>query len=159
VSAALRVRPACTADREACLALYRALQEEQHALDPHFAPSTDAAARWRNDFGPWLRSASDAVWVADAEGAVVGLATAHLFWPPPVQAQRLLAHVDEVIVDVAWRGRGVGRRLVEAAAAWARAGGAQSLEAGVLAANADALAFWRAAGARPHAVRIVLPLP
>lgn len=146
------VRLARPADREACLALWARLQDEHEALDDRLRRSESAAARWSNDFAAWTRSEGSAVFVVDEAETVVGLATAHAMWPPPVYEQRLTVFVAELVVVPESRGHGHGRALLDAVTAWAGSIGAEAVEAGVLARNADARAFWEAAGAEPYSV-------
>ena len=76
---------------------------------------TDAAPpdAWR----PHL--AAGTLWVADVEGAPVGYLAGR------VEADRL--HIDEVDVHRAHQGRGLGRRLLDTAADWARQRGLAAL--------------------------------
>lgn len=154
----VRVRRATRADADAARRLWLLLQAEHARLDPRFAPAGDAALRWTTEFADLLASANDGVWVAEAEGAggsnVVGLATAHLRLPAPIYEQAVVAYVDVVVVAPEARGRGIGRRLVAHVEAWAREEGARDLEAGVVAANAGARAFWRSVGAHDAAVTV-----
>jgi ribosomal protein S18 acetylase RimI-like enzyme len=57
-----------------------------------------------------------------------------------------VAHVYAMWVEPAARGRGLGRELVEAVAAWALERGADELELGVTDGNAAAAALYRATG-------------
>jgi ribosomal protein S18 acetylase RimI-like enzyme len=57
-----------------------------------------------------------------------------------------VAHVYAMWVEPSARGRGLGRELVEAVAAWALERGADDLELGVTEGNAAAEALYRAAG-------------
>jgi len=105
-----------------------------------------------------VREGHDLVLVAEADEGLVGLLVAHLAFPIPVYAPDLFAHVDDLYVLPPWRGRGVGRRLLAEAERWARAEGAQSIQAGVLAANAAGQAFWARAGTEAYSVVVTKPL-
>ncbi|HYE95281.1 MAG TPA: GNAT family N-acetyltransferase [Rubricoccaceae bacterium] len=155
----VEIRRARPSDREAVVALWRALHAEHEALDPTYRLAPEAARRWGNDFNEWVRSTADLLLVADAASEdLAGWLTAHLTWPPPIYAQRSLAYVDDVFVRRERRGEGVGRRLLEGAVAWARVSGAEELRAGVLAANPQARSFWQQVGARDLSVVVALPL-
>jgi GNAT superfamily N-acetyltransferase len=69
--------------------------------------------------------AATRIWIAELDGSVVGVATARQFLglhvTPPV------AWLTMLVVEERVRGRGVGRRLVAEAEAWARAIGATRL--------------------------------
>jgi ribosomal protein S18 acetylase RimI-like enzyme len=59
---------------------------------------------------------------------------------------RRRAHIEDLVVAGGMRRRGVGRRLMRAAAAWARTRGAGQLVLTVWAGNRDAARFYRALG-------------
>jgi len=61
-------------------------------------------------------------------------------------------------VRAAYRGRGIGRRLMTAAEAAARAAGTNRLKVGVLVANKRAFDFYRAGGFRELAIQLVKDL-
>jgi GNAT superfamily N-acetyltransferase len=65
------------------------------------------------------------MWVAELDGAVVGVATARAF--PGIHIPDPVAWLTVLVVDESVRGRGVGRRLVTEAEQWARARGAKRL--------------------------------
>ncbi|PZQ57964.1 MAG: GNAT family N-acetyltransferase [Phenylobacterium zucineum] len=56
--------------------------------------------------------AAGTLWVVEVEGAVVGYLAARR------DDDRL--HIDELDVERGWQGRGIGRRLLDTAATWAR---------------------------------------
>lgn len=59
------------------------------------------------------------LWVAEHEGRIVGTAMLHLQHKLSYRCGTA-AHLEDVVVDAATRGRGIGRRLVEEAIATAR---------------------------------------
>jgi GNAT superfamily N-acetyltransferase len=140
------VRPATRSDAEDAIMLWRMLQDEHEAAEPRLRRSLSAEERWRNDFRMWVRSPVHGIFVAESDDRVVGLATGHPYWPAPVYEQRLEIYINEVIVRPGFRGRGIGRALIEAVLAWARDQGAAQVRAGVLTCNPDALEFWRRIG-------------
>jgi GNAT superfamily N-acetyltransferase len=87
------------------------------------------------------------VLVAERAGEVVGMVTAQLVVSTAEGATAAL--VEDTIVDAAERGRGVGRRLLEAAEAWAAARGATRLQLLADRENDPALRFYARMGWRP----------
>jgi ribosomal protein S18 acetylase RimI-like enzyme len=110
----------------------------------------------------WLRSfagANAGLLVAEAEAAaerraaagapaVIGAVALRIFDTPddPAMVPRRRAHVETLVVDRRHRRGGVGRRLMEAAAAWARARGAVEVVLTVWSGNREAEAFYRRLG-------------
>ncbi len=82
--------------------------------------------------------------IAERDGRWIGLATG-LAEDPAGPGPMLVG----MFVDPADRGRGVGRALVEAVTAWARARGAGCLSLWVGSANNPAIALYAACGFRP----------
>jgi len=98
-----------------------------------------------------------AVLVACAGESVVGMASVQL----TVSTARggLSAGIEDVIVAAGHRGTGLGRRLIEAAEAWARAKGAVRLALLADETNAAALDFYDRLGfARTRLVWLARPL-
>ena len=93
----------------------------------------------------WKASRFD-VWVAESEGAVHGMALGfwrYSTWKGPTY------HLEDLVVDESYRGRGLGGLLFRAVAQHAAALGAQRLHWEVLDWNTPAIDFYKALGARP----------
>lgn len=144
---AVTIRLARSSDRDAAVALWSRLQAEHEAMDDRHRPSDSAKDRWRTDFGVWLTSDADRVFVAEVDGALVGLVTAHTYWPSPMVEQEMEVYVTELVVAPALRGAGIGERLVEAVRGWGRELGVRRLRAGVLSRNTRGRTFWARQGA------------
>lgn len=141
------IRRARPAEREAAVALWAQLQDEHAAMDARHRPSDSARERWSNDFIVWSESEAHRVFVAASGSELVGLLTAHPYWPAPVYVQEMEVYVTELVVRPDFRGQRVGERLVEAVRAWARELGVTRIRAGVLCRNERGQAFWHRQGA------------
>jgi GNAT superfamily N-acetyltransferase len=86
-------------------------------------PCTPAEAARRLDL---LAGPGDAVFVADDNGAVVGLVTIHM--AHMLHLQRPWARVTELVVTETHRRRGVGDALLAHAEQWCRKAGAAGIE-------------------------------
>ena len=153
----IRVRPATSADRAACLDMWTALHAELSGREPTHRLAPDALSRWENDLGWWLRSEHDAVLVAEHEGTgheerVVGMITAHPHRPAPLYVDELRLWLDDLYVKPGARRCGVGIALLDAAEAFAAEIGAGAVEAGILAENGPMRALWARRGGRETAV-------
>ena len=91
-----------------------------------------------------LRVVGDRVVVAEVDGRPVGLA--HLQVAPAIERDRPAAKIGALVVDQAHRGRGVGRALVEALEAEARARGCELLYLTTAERRDDAHAFYERLG-------------
>lgn len=88
-----------------------------------------------------LRARPDAViLVAECAGAVVGMCTVQL--TASTARGGLSAGLEDVVVDRAWRGRGIGSALLAAAEDWARGRGAVRLALLADETNLPALDFY-----------------
>ena len=148
---ATRIRAATAADLDALCGLLRLL----FTLEADFRPDE---ARQRAGLRLLLADpARCAVLVAERAGAVTGLVTAQLVVSTAEGAPS--AWLEDVVVLPDERGRGTGRALVEAAAAWARERGATRLQLLVDEENAPALGFYRRLGWAPTQLRALRSRP
>ncbi len=138
--------------------LYLDLLHAHAEIDDRFAPAEDAEIRWRNDFNEWLDRPSRRLFVAVERGQVCGFVTAERWAPIPVFRLSTEIYVDELYVAPECRRKGLGRALLQAVREWAESLGAEGLRAGMLAANEDAAAFWKAVGGEPISVTIGVDL-
>jgi RimJ/RimL family protein N-acetyltransferase len=128
-----RVRPARPEDAPAMAALFAAVAAERDGIASE--PPIDVAERTVVFAGS---AASTVVAEAGAGGQVIGMLH--------VEASRHGFGELGMLVDRAWRGRGVGSALLAAAADWARDRGLHKLCLEVFAHNAAAIAAYRRAG-------------
>lgn len=130
---AVHVRPWEPRDRDAVARLLRLLAE--HAV---------------------VRSATAPTFVAEADGRVVGMVTICVF----TTLTGTKAYLDHLVVDADWRGRGIGRRLVQHAIDQARAAGASRIDLTAGEAKVAGQALYRSLGFRERdttSFRLELP--
>jgi ribosomal protein S18 acetylase RimI-like enzyme len=132
------IRSAREEDLDALVSLLAAL----FALEPDFRADP---ARQRRGLARLLAEPERAaVLVAVRGGAVIGMVTAQLVISTSEGAPS--AWLEDLVVDAAARGGGVGRLLVDGVEAWARARGATRLQLLADRENAPALRFYDRAG-------------
>jgi ribosomal protein S18 acetylase RimI-like enzyme len=121
-----------------------ALQDSPDA----FSTTFEEARRWpENEWEARFRSVrldTDLPLCAEVDGVVAGMAWARI---DPAAPQT--AHVYQMWVEPAHRGRGIGRALLEAAIAWAPTRGARRVTLGVTCGNTAASRLYAAAGFMP----------
>jgi GNAT superfamily N-acetyltransferase len=134
------IRNATAADLDALVRLLGVL----FSIEADFRPDP---ARQRRGLERMLEDPERrAVLVAERGGAVIGMATAQLVISTAEGAPS--AVVEDVVIEVAERGRGAGRALLEAIEAWARSRGATRMQLLADRENVAALRFYERMGWR-----------
>ncbi len=134
----VRIRTACAAD----LPVLVRLVGELFSIEADFRPDPE---KQRRGLALMLADpASRAVLVAERGGEVVGMVTGQLVVSTAEGAPSVL--VEDMVVDAASRGGGVGRALLAAVESWAAKRGATRLQLLADRENAPALAFYARMG-------------
>ena len=94
---------------------------------------------------------SDPVFVAVADGQIVGLIASHLC--QMLQYERPIMRVTALVVDLRARRRGVGEQLMRHAEQVASAAGCEFVELTSAMGRAEAHAFYRRIGYEPNSLR------
>jgi ribosomal protein S18 acetylase RimI-like enzyme len=149
--AGIEIRPATDGDFEALAELDWSSAVHHARIDPeaYQLPDREAAVAFLKErFDDPRRE----VLVATVEGAVVGMVDVTLVDDPrPGSIHRSIPTADlGISVLEAWRRRGIGRALMNAAEASARRRGADRMILDMSAANEDALRFYQALGYQDH---------
>ena len=155
-----RVRPATLADWPAGRELLREGDDLHAALAPdYFRAGEHTVLEWRSwlerRHGRGVRGRTPA-----SQPAAAGLVVVRMYDTPqsPTMVPRRRGHVEVVVVAARHRRCGVGRRLMDAAASWARAHGAVELVLTTWAGNEAADAFYRRLGYQPLSTVLSQPL-
>ncbi|MFJ8474744.1 GNAT family N-acetyltransferase [Kitasatospora sp. NPDC094011] len=129
------IRPARPEDEHALAALNRAA----------WSPLSDVSPRPSAEEGVFdERHTPDQYLLAVLDGRIVGYV--RQVPATPLECNRHVRQIQGLAVDDSARGRGLGRRLVEAACAAARAGGARRMTLRVLGWNAPARRLYESCG-------------
>ncbi len=132
----VRVRGYEPGDLEACRSLWVELTEAHREIyDAPEIGGDDPGSQFDEHLA---RVGPERLWVAEADGRVVGLVG---LIPKGREAE-----IEPVVVASAARGRGVGRLLIAEVIAAARAGGFALLSVGAVARNARAIGFYHHMG-------------
>ena len=112
------------------------------AIEQDFTPDVE---KQRRGLTGLLASPSGQVAIArDAQGRAIGLATAQLVVSTAEGAPS--AWIEDVVIDVDWRGKGLGRALLACVLQWARSRGATRAQLLADLDNAPALEFYEHLG-------------
>jgi GNAT superfamily N-acetyltransferase len=94
------------------------------------------------------------VFVACEGPQAVGYLVGEILPVPTYRTIETLAELQNMFVLEAWRSRGVGTRLVQAFCDWCAGRGIERIKVEVLAANPDAIAFYKRAGFRERVLTL-----
>jgi ribosomal protein S18 acetylase RimI-like enzyme len=148
------IRPATPGDRAAIVSLYLELEDHHRVLQPSNARYNLGRKRWDGLVARFLADPSVAMLVAATPDVPVGFAKLMMVEKP----WGLSCEIDTMVVSTRFRGRGIGRRLMDAAEAYARTHEAKAMRVTVLVENGDGRRFYEREGYGPIAVRYGKPV-
>lgn len=142
----LRIRRATTDDVEAIADLYAELHADEWEGNP---PFTIERSAWRAEVAETLARPATVLLAATLDGRVVGTVRLERDTRPfgPI------GEIRRLVVTRAWRGRGIGSRLMAEAERHALAFGAHDLRLTVVSGNRAARELYQALGWEEFAVR------
>lgn len=144
------LRPATTADLPAIGRLGALLVRTHHDFDPErFLPATSRTAEgYASYLGTQLDNPDVAVLVAEEEGRVVGYTYAGMEGLDYMALRGPAGALYDIVVDPGARGRGIGRRLLNATLAFLRSRGAPRVVLSTAEGNEAAQRLFAGAGFR-----------
>jgi len=145
-----KIRPAGRRDAEAIAKLWSLMAEQHRNYDPDvWCWSVRAEQAWREGFLTRVDQEDVIMPVAEApNGALLGFAQAVAVDSPPIFAAARQGEVWDLVVKPEARGRGIGRRLMEAVFQGLKARGAQEVKLHVAVDNAAAIRLYERLGMR-----------
>lgn len=138
------IREATIEDVPTLVSLWRMLEGVQGRFRALSLPA-DAEGRVAATFRAAMEDHDARIRVAEADGRVVAMAMLHIETPSRMSDERAV-EIGRVIVDPAYRKRGIANAFIESAEALARERGFRWLSAKIFSANGDAIRFWERAG-------------
>jgi ribosomal protein S18 acetylase RimI-like enzyme len=147
------------ADYPSLRACFIELQTWERQFEPSMPRPEDAVDPYLADMLERCAASSGQVFVADQDGVIAGFVCLMARVEPDLDdSLEPYSYISDLVVRTAYRGRGIGRRLMTAAEAAARVAKTKRLKVGVLVANKHAFDFYRAAGFREFAIQLVKDL-
>ena len=148
----MKVRQATPEDVPALVALFQELdrmQSDWRVFTPRPGFYDEVGLKYREA----MSTENAVVLVAEDEGEIVGMAYGEVRIPSRFSDERAL-ELSGVVVRTGYRGRGVGRALVQEAARFAGELGVEWVELKTFAPNQGAMAFWEGMGFTPRVVQM-----
>jgi GNAT superfamily N-acetyltransferase len=148
----VKVRQATPEDVPALVALFQELdrmQSDWRVFTPRPGFYDEVGLKYREA----MNTENAVVLVAEDEGEIVGMAYGEVRIPSRFSDERAL-ELSGVVVRTGYRGRGVGRALVQEAARFAGELGVEWVELKTFAPNQGAMAFWEGLGFTPRVVQM-----
>lgn len=152
----ITIRPYQSAlDRQLVRALIVQLQETEKAILP-FLPDGEAIADAYLDWSLTACNSGGCAFVASAGGILCGFATV---WTGqrdagPDNGDESFAYINDLVVDTALRGRGIGARLIAACEAFAQSQGERWIRLHVVPGNVSAEHLYARRGYTPLQVEL-----
>ena len=148
----MKVRQAIPEDVPALVALFQELdrmQSDWRVFTPRPGFYDEVGLKYREA----MSTENAVVLVAEDEGEIVGMSYGEVRIPSRFSDERAL-ELSGVVVRTGYRGRGVGRALVQEAARFAGELGVEWIELKTFAPNQGAMAFWEGLGFTPRVVQM-----
>lgn len=148
----MKVRQATPEDVPALVALFQELdrmQSDWRVFTPRPGFYDEVGLKYREA----MSTENAVVVVAEDEGEIVGMSYGEVRIPSRFSDERAL-ELSGVVVRTGYRGRGVGRALVQEAARFAGELGVEWIELKTFAPNQGAMAFWEGLGFTPRVVQM-----
>ncbi|MGQ0668248.1 MAG: GNAT family N-acetyltransferase [Actinomycetota bacterium] len=148
----MKVRQATPEDLPALVALFQELdrmQRDWRVFTPRPGFYDEVGTKYREA----METPDAVVLVSEHEGEVVGMAYGEIHTPSRFSDERAL-EISGVVVRAGYRGRGVGRALLQEAGRFATERGVGWIELKTFAPNEGALSFWEGLGFTPRVVQL-----
>ena len=140
------IREAHRKDVPALALLWKEMMDFHSRYDARFRFAPDAYREIERHLLETVRSRSAQIFVAEAEGRVIGYILGEVHSRRPIYPAGTYGFISDISVTASCRRSGVGRELVRTLVAWFRREKVTAIELFVAEANPVSMAFWRAMG-------------
>lgn len=147
------VRAATEADLDRVAELWTEMIDLHHDLDERFwIRKPDGESIFRDYMVEAIDDEKRVLIVAEVDGAVGGFVHGDLVASPPPVDEKTSSYISDVSVGFAFRGKGIGRKLVDAATAKLAEIGAEDVTLLAAVKNECAVGFYEALGFERHTI-------
>jgi ribosomal protein S18 acetylase RimI-like enzyme len=146
------VRPGGRDDAAGAARLWMRSAEEHALYDPLYATAPDAEKIMRRFLADLSTSSHSYLFVAEADGEVIGFLSGELREGSPAFKPKTWATVEDIYVAPDYQSLGIGHALLEACQKWAKEKGADGVSLQVATSNVRARKFYEALGFREVSV-------
>lgn len=141
------IRIALKSDLNQMVDLWMELMEQHAPLNRLFELHPNARRIARHELAYRMRSPETRIFVCQTDsGKLAGMIATHYYASSPTNLYYRRGYIAETVVGRAYRGQGIGERLVSVARQWLTALGVDYIELQVSPANERGLAFWKGQG-------------
>lgn len=154
--AGISLRPATEADIAACMEMFGELNRLQNPWRV-FVPRSGLAGEMERHYHAALQDPDAALFLAEEEGTVVGMAAGHVHRPSSFSTD-VAVELSSVYVHPGHRRRGIARALTAEVARFARERGVDRITLKTFAQNQEAVEAWARMGFEPRALQMTAPV-
>ncbi len=140
------VRSARAKDLDRVAALWTAITDHHHGIDPLFTMRPDGEDALGDLLRAMQRDPDTQILVYDEAGDLPGMLIVRIDQSPPILRESERAEITDLGVRESERRRGIAGVLVDAGLDWVRASGVERVEVHVAHENPEGQGFWRARG-------------
>jgi GNAT superfamily N-acetyltransferase len=143
-------------DKSAALSFIMGSQRFEHAVEPNRRLDPEVAEEHFAVLTERVAKDSGRIFVAEEDGRAIGWGVFIVAQHPVfvIADERTFGYIDELYVDEAMRGRGVGQALIAACEGEARRQGLRQILLGVIDGNTRAREIYARAGFAPYALEL-----
>lgn len=142
------IRKATIKDFDGMNRVFQQVDDLHSEAVPHIFKTTTKPSRSDEYLTSIIDNDMMSLLVAEVDGKIVGVAKADILESPdiPLFVNRRWMDINTIVVDDQYRGKGVGKRLLDTLYAWARSEDVHEVELTVFAFNEAAIEFYKKNG-------------
>jgi len=145
----LIIREAVSEDIDTIITLWKEFMEFHAARDPFFEIASGGDSNFKKFIIDKLSDESSFIFVARMEKVIAGYCLGYISEYPPVFRIKRFGMISDMAVNINYRRKGIGERLLEESKKWFTQKEIQRVELKVAISNEISTSFWRKMGFKP----------